>query len=220
MAAVFVLSTLISAISARAAPLPRTSLDVYRDIQSWITEHGASHIYPGPRFGEDFFCFDPSKCRDAEGGQDIANPVMDHLAELTDEYIVRTFQETLGSNQTVFRGKTSRGEPCEADLNSLRILADIRGAPYDDYFRADWNDDGYWWRFRVVTIEPGSSELLSQPDALKRAAQRLFSPRHSEEQHFKLRKLGAGGLQVSLWVNTSEPEHILDWRRRKVVCQF
>jgi len=198
----------------------RTTRDVYRELRSWIELQGDTHIYPGPRLRDDFFCFRPADCRTPPGEPDPVNPLMDHLAELTDEFIVGTFQETLGSNQSVFAGRTLKGEPCVVDLQSLRIDAEIGGKPYGDYFRLDWNEDGAWHRYQIKDLTPHSIQVISQPDLLTRAVQRLFSPRQSAQQRFQMTKLGAGKLRVSLWVNTSQPEHVLDWRRKKVVCEF
>jgi hypothetical protein len=203
-----------------AGAVKRTSHELYRELTAGLELYGNTHVYPGPRMVDDFFCFNPSDCRSLPGEPDPVNPVMDHLAELSDKFIVRTFQETLGSEQNEFAGFTLKGEPCVADLRSMRIDAEIDGDLYSDYFRLDWNEDGAWHRFQIRNITPHSLKMISQPDLLTRAVQRLFSPRQSGQQKFEIARSGPERLRVSLWVNHSQPEHVLDWRRKKVVCEF
>jgi len=205
---------------APAGISPGTSQELYQQLTAWMELHGDNHVYPGPRLVDDFFCFNPADCRTPPGEPDPSNPVMDHLAALADEFIIRTFQETLGSEQSEFSGRTSKGEPCVADLRSMRIDAEIDGQPHHDHLRLDWNEDGAWHRFQIKNITPYSLKMISQPDLLTRAVQRLFTPRQSGQQKFELSKSGAELLRVSLWVNHSLPEHVLDWRRKKVVCEF
>jgi hypothetical protein len=199
----------------------RSAAQVYREMVEWLEIYGDTHVYPGARIRDDFFCWDPLKCGDLPSeGEDVRNPEMDHLAALADEFVIRVFQETLGRNSVVFEGTTSQQESCQVNLESLSMKAEIQGDPYDDYFRFDWNDSGDWARFKVQSNSPTHLKMLSQPSALDRLGQRLLTLGPSAEQRFELKVLGAGHIRVSMWVNYSNPEDILDWRRRKVTCDF
>ena len=90
------LSLLLLSVPGHAVEAARSSEVVHGELRSWIGLHGNTHVYPGARLRDDFFCRDPMDCRDSPAETPPANPLMDHLARLADELVIATFQENLG----------------------------------------------------------------------------------------------------------------------------
>jgi hypothetical protein len=214
------LPLMIPGVPGHALGAARSSEVVFRELRSWLDLHGDTHVYPGARLRDDFFCLDPMDCSDARAEGPPVNPLLDRLAGLADEFVVAAFTENLGGTRSYWSGLTSTGERCVLDAAALHLSADIDGEPHEDFVRLDWNDSGDWTRFRVRAVRAGSFKMISQPSWWDRFAQRILTRGPSAEQRFGMQVLGPGRIQISLRVNHARPRDLLDWRRKRVVCEF
>jgi hypothetical protein len=216
------IATLINLFGSVSAPATERSVsEVLEELDALIKEHGATHVYPGARLIDDFFCTSPSRCPVPPEPEESARPtILDRIAGLTDDFVVRLFQETLKKPDLMWLGRTENGDECLADLKAHRMVVLLNGEAFEDSFRFDWRESGDWTRFRVQALGPGLMMTVSEPPRLERFLQIPLTLGLSAAQAFSIEVTSPGRLRLSMRVNRSMPRHLLDWGRRRVVCEF